>query len=152
MPASNDFATPASVAVLDNAETTIRKGTLNWRKQFMSENQCWTSAEVAEESTSRATNRAAIASRWVREKKIFSVRFEGQQWFPRFQFQDGGPIPAVAQVIKVFPGHATGWELAYFFVTPNSNIGRHKPFELLQKDPARLVSLAQAFAHPADVF
>jgi hypothetical protein len=88
----------------------------------------------------------------MREKKIFSVRFEGQQWFPRFQFQDGGPIRAVAQVIKVFPRHATGWELAYFFVTPNSNIGGRKPLELLKEDPARLVSLAQAFAHPANVF
>jgi len=138
--------------VVDNAETAIRKDTLNWRKQFMSENQCWTSAEVAEESTSRATNRAAIASRWVREKKIFSVRFEGQQWFPRFQFQDGGPIPAVSQVIKVFPGHLTGWELAYFFATPNPNLDGRKPLELLKRDPSRLLSLAQAFAHPADVF
>jgi len=152
VPASNDFASPTSAAVLDNAETAIRKGTLNWRKQFMSENLCWTSAEVAEESSSRATNRAAIASRWAKEKKIFSVRFEGQHWFPRFQFQDGGPIPAVAQVIKVFPGHATGWELAYFFATPNPHIGGRKPIELLKGDPSRLLSLAQAFAHPADVF
>lgn len=138
--------------VVDHAEAAIRKDTLHWRKQFMSENQFWTSAEVAEESTSRATNRAAIASRWVNERKIFSVRFEGQQWFPRFQFQDGGPIPAVAQVIKVFPGHVSGWELAYFFATPNPNIGGRKPLELLKGDPSRLLSLAQAFAHPADVF
>jgi hypothetical protein len=39
------------------------------------------------------------------------------------QFQDGRPIPAVSQVIEVFPEHATGWELAYFFVTANPNIG-----------------------------
>lgn len=138
--------------VVDHAETAIRKDTLNWRRQFMSENQCWTSAEVAEESTSRAANRAAIASRWVNERKIFSVRFEGQQWFPRFQFRDGGPIPTVSQVIKAFPGHVTGWELAYFFATPNPNIGGRKPLELLKGDPSRLLSLAQAFAHPADVF
>jgi hypothetical protein len=136
----------------DDAEPGIRKDTLQWRKQFMSEYQCWTAAQVAEESTSLATNRAAIASRWVAEKNIFAIEFEGQKWFPRFQFQNGRPIPAVSKVIEVFPEHATGWDLAYFFVTPNLNIGRRKPFELLKDDPARVVSLAQAFAHPADVF
>jgi len=138
--------------VADPAETATRKDTLNWRKEFMSRNECWTSAQVAEESSSLAANRAAIASRWVAEKKIFAVEFQGQKWFPRFQFRDGRPAPAVSNVIEVFPEHATGWELAYFFVTPNSNIGGRKPLELLREDPARLVSLAQAFVHPADVF
>jgi len=136
----------------NGAEAAIRKETLNWRKQFFSQNEYWTSAEVAEESSSLASNRAAIASRWLAEKKIFFVRFEGQNRFPRFQFQDGGPIPAVSQVIKVFPEQATGWDLAYFFATPNPNIGGRKPLELLKGDPSRVLSLAQAFAHPADVF
>jgi len=74
------------------------------------------------------------------------------QWFPRFQFQDGRPSPAVADVIKIFPEQASGWELAYFFVTPNMNISGRKPLELLKQDPARLASLAHAFVHPADVF
>jgi hypothetical protein len=138
--------------VVDNAEPAIPKDTLSWRREFMSENECWTSARVAEESSSRATNRAAIASRWATEKKIFSVRFEGQQWFPRFQFQDGMPIAVVSQIMTMFPEHATGWELAYFFAAPNPNLGGRKPLELLKSDPSRLLSLAQAFAHPADVF
>lgn len=133
-------------------ETTPEKDTLKWRKRFMEENPCLTSEQVAEEATSQATNRAAIASRWTKERKIFSLRFEGTQWFPRFQFQDGRPISAVADVIDIFPEQASGWELAYFFVTPNMNIDGCKPVVLLKQDPARLVSLAQAFVHPADVF
>ena len=144
--------TTESSAVPETTEPALAKDTLAWRKQFMSENECWTAAKIAEESTSRATNRAAIASRWAAEKRIFSVRFEGQLWFPRFQFQDGNPIPAVAEVIAKFPEHVTGWELAYFFVIPNPNIAGRKPMELLSSDPSRLASLAQAFAHPADVF
>lgn len=139
--------------VTETREDPVGKDTLDWRKRFMAENECWTAAKVAEESISRAANRAAIASRWAAEKKIFSVRFErGQLWYPRFQFQDGSPIPVIAQVISKFPDHVSGWELAYFFVTPNPNIGGRKPTELLDTDPSRLVSLAQAFAHPADVF
>jgi hypothetical protein len=131
---------------------TPGKDTLNWRKRFMEENPCFTSEQVAEEATSQAANRAAIASRWTKERKVFSVRFEGTQWFPRFEFQDGRPIPAVADVIEIFPEQASGWELAYFFVTPNMNISGRQPLELLKQDPTRLVSLAKAFVHPADVF
>ena len=133
-------------------ESFADKNTLAWRRQFISENHCFNSDQIAQEATSLAANRAAMASRWVKEMKIFSVRFEGQQLFPRFQFEDGRPIPTFSEVIRTFPEHATGWELAYFFVSPNPYIGGRKPLELLKPDPARLVSLAQAFIHPADVF
>ncbi len=136
----------------DEVEEAISRDTLEWRQQFMRSNPSWTSAQVAAESTSTARNRAAIASRWLREKKIFAIRYEGQQCFPRFQFQDGAPSPVIAQVIKIFPEHATGWDLAYFFATPNPNIGGRRPTELLKSNPARVVSLAEAFAHPADAF
>jgi hypothetical protein len=138
--------------VEDEAEEAISRDTLEWRQHFMRSNPFWTSAQVAAESTSTARNRAAIASRWLREKKIFAIRYEGQRCFPRFQFQDGVPSPVIAQVIKIFPEHATGWDLAYFFATPNPNIGGRKPIELLKSNPARVVSLAEAFAHPADAF
>ena len=135
-----------------DAEAVIKKDSLEWRKQFISKFECLTATQVAEESTSLAKNRAAIASRWVAEKKIFGIEFEGQKRFPRFQFQDGRPISAVSEVIERFPEHTTGWDLAYFFVTPNPNVSGRVPIELLKEDPARVVSLAQAFAHPADVF
>lgn len=150
---SSPWGEPGSLTgVLDPRKPAPARDTLGWRKQFVSENPCFSSAQVAEESTSRAENRAALASRWIKEKKIFSVRFEGKQWFPRFQFQDGAPIPVVSEVIRIFPEQATGWDLAYFFSRPNANIEGRKPLELIRTDPDRLRSLAQAFAHPADVF
>lgn len=140
------------VAVEDKAEEEIQKDTLAWRKEFMSEYECWTSTEVARQSSSTAKNVPAIASRWKGEGKIFSVRFEGKTWFPRFQFQDGSPILAVATVIKAFPKHSTGWDLAFFFTNPNSYIGGRKPVEILKSDPERVKLLAQAFVNPADAF
>jgi hypothetical protein len=150
-PAENPGTTPQKHEILIEDKMPNRE-TLEWRKRFMEENSCLTSDQIAEEATSQATNRAAIASRWIKEKKIFSVRFEGAQWFPTFQFQDGRPIAAIREVIEIFPEQASSWELAYFFVTPNMNISGQKPVELVKKDPTRLVSLAKAFVHPADVF
>jgi hypothetical protein len=133
-------------------DSPVAEATLEWRKRFMAKNHTFTSAQVAEESTSQAANRAAIASRWVAEKKIFAVDYAGQKQFPDFQFRHGRPIPAVADVIKAFPDQVSGWELAYFFTAPNPYIGGREPRVLLQRDPSRVVSLARAFAHPADVF
>jgi len=126
--------------------------TVQWRHQFMATVKCWTSATVADQSTSTATNKSAISSRWLREGKIFSVSYKGQRWFPNFQFQNGSPVPVMAKVIEMFPVHMRDWNLAFFFSTPNPYIGGRKPLELIRSNPDRLISLAQRFAHPADVF
>jgi len=138
--------------VASDAEAVVERDTLEWRKRFISEYPQWTSAQIAQESSSLAKNQPSTASRWAKDRRIFAVQFQGQKWFPRFQFTDGRPNPAVLEVLKVFPEHATGWELAYFFTTPNANVSGRRPFELLKEDPSRVVSLARAFVHPADVF
>lgn len=134
------------------AEPNPDKSTLEWRERFVSDHECWTSEEVAKQSGSRARNVSAIASRWTDEKKVFYVRWRGKNLFPKFQFQDGNPIPAVSRVIRTFPEHTTGWELGYFFTTPNSYLRGRKPLELLKRNPAQLDTLVQAYLHPADVF
>jgi hypothetical protein len=134
------------------AQETIDRDTVEWRSQFMKNNPSWTAKDVADQSTSTAKNRAALASRWAQEKKIFAVKFEGQLWYPRFQFQDGEPLPTINQVIQAYPDHANGWDFAYFFATPNANIGGRKPLELLKTDPERVLSLARAAASPADAY
>jgi hypothetical protein len=136
----------------ESAEEVLGKDTLAWRQQFVSQTVCWTADQVASESTSVAKNRSAIASRWQKEKKIFSIRFEGKTLYPKFQFQDGSPVKAVSDVLEVLPEYMTGWDVAFFFTSPNSSLGGRKPLELLRTDTKRLISLAQAFANAADVF
>ena len=134
------------------AQETIDRDTVEWRSQFMKNNPSWTAKDVADQSTSTAKNRAALASRWAQEGKIFAVKYEGQLWYPRFQFQDGEPLTTIGQVIQAYPSHANGWDFAYFFATPNANIGGRKPLELLKSDPQRVLSLARAAASPADAY
>lgn len=42
--------------------------------------------------------------------------------------------------------------LEFFLTSPNSYIGDRRPVDLLESDPDRVLSLARAFAHPADPF
>jgi len=127
------------------------RDSLEWRREFLRSIPYWNSAQVAEQAASTASNKAALASRWLNEKKIFAIK-ASTQVFPQFQFQDGYPIPAVARVIDLFPQYATGWDLAYFFSAPNSFIGGRRPFELLRTEPDRVISLAETFVHPANAF
>jgi len=123
-----------------------------WREHFISHYKGLSASEVADETGNTAKNRSAIASRWTSEKRIFGVRFQNQTLYPAFQFKDGEPIPAIADILKEMPPSFTGWDLAFFLTSPNSYLDGKLPVELLKSKPERVVSLAHAFAHAADAF
>ena len=123
-----------------------------WREHFISHYKALSATEVADETGNTAKNRSAIASRWTTEKKIFGVRFKNQTLYPAFQFKDGEPVPAIADILKEMPSSFTGWDLAFFFTSPNSYLDEKLPVDLLKSKPERVVALAHAFAHAADAF
>jgi hypothetical protein len=125
---------------------------LAWREHFISHYKALSASEVADETGNTAKNRSAIASRWTSEKKIFGVRFHNQTFYPRFQFKDGEPVPAIGNILKEMPPSFTGWDLAFFLTSPNSYLDGKLPLGLLKSDPEHVVSLAHAFAHPADAY
>jgi hypothetical protein len=125
---------------------------LAWREHFVSHYKGLSASQVADETGNTAKNRSAITSRWTSEKKIFGVRFRNQTLYPAFQFKDGEPIPTIAEILKEMPAAFTGWDLAFFMTSPNAYLDGKLPLELLKSNPERLVSLAHAFAHPADAF
>jgi hypothetical protein len=108
-----------------------------------------TSAEVAELNRSEAENRAALASRWKREGRIFSVRHHGRDYFPGFQLRtDGPPREVIADVLKALGGgepHARGrgWETALWFTGANGHLGGRRPVDLLESDPEAVVAAAE---------
>jgi hypothetical protein len=135
-----------------NLSEELERGSRAWREHFISRYKGLSASQVADEAGNSAKNRSAMASRWTSERKIFGVRFQNQTLYPAFQFKDGEPIPAIAQIVKEMPPSFTGWDLAFFLTSPNSYLDGKLPLELLKSEPERVVSLAHAFAHPADAF
>ena len=125
---------------------------LAWREHFISRYRGLSAPQVADETGNTAKNRSAIASRWTAEKKIFGVRFKNQTLYPAFQFKDGEPIPPITDILKEMPSAFTGWDLAFFLTSPNAYLDGKLPLDLLKSQPERVVSLAHAFAHPADAY
>lgn len=102
-----------------------------------------TSSEIADLNDSQAVNRAALASRWKGEGRIFSVRHHGQDYFPAFQFAaDGRPLESVAQVLEAL-GQPRGWETALWFTAANGYLAGRRPVDLLENEPEAAAEAAE---------
>ena len=114
------------------------------RARVMREGEPLTSAQVAELSGSRATNRAALANRWRKSGRIFAVPFAATVYYPAFQFDsDGRPQPVIAKVIALFAEHrASPWSLAIWFLSEHPRLHR-RPAEQVKDAPESVLQDAR---------
>lgn len=113
------------------------------RASLLEEFGALSSAQVAENAGSRASNRAALANRWRTQRRIFAVSHQGRTCFPAFQFDDQGqPLPAVAAVLGLL-GHRDGWAVALWFVAANGWLGGARPVDRLVGDPDSVIEAAR---------
>lgn len=124
LPANDPMSAVRSKIEADNARARVR---------FAEEIPCFTSAELAELAGHSARNRSATGSRWKAEKKAFSVQLSGRELFPAFQFRDGKPDPAIAQVLDALPPGMSQWQVAFWFVSSNPWLDGKIPSENLDK-------------------
>ena len=110
MPANDPMSAVRSKIEADNVRA---------RARFAEVVPCFTSGELAELEGHGAENRSATGSRWKAEKKAFSVQLGGRELFPAFQFRDGKPDWAVAQVLDALPSGMNEWQVAFWFVSSN---------------------------------
>ena len=61
-----------------------------------------------------------VATEWKRSRKIFSVAFNGKDYFPHYQFDASHqPLPIISEVIGKFGPDAGTWIIAAWFHYPN---------------------------------
>ncbi|MFC3326067.1 hypothetical protein [Mesorhizobium cantuariense] len=124
LPANDPMSAVRSKIEADNARARVK---------FAEDVPCLTSADLAELAGHNARNKSATGSRWKAEKKIFSVQLRGRELFPAFQFRDGKPHPAVAQVLQALPPKMTQWQVAFWFVSSNPWLDGRVPSENLEQ-------------------
>jgi hypothetical protein len=117
------------------------------RTELMDEFGLLASSEVAEINQSKAENKAALASRWKGEGRIFSVKHDGRDWFPGFQFETSGrPRPIIARVLEALGG-SREWETALWFTGASGYLDGDRPVDHLEDDPEAVI---RAAAHEAE--
>lgn len=121
------------------------------REHFLATYPTLSSAEVAELSGSSARNRAAIASRWKQEGKIFAVSDQNLDRYPLFQFgEDGKPLPAMEEILRLFEGE-NGWTIALWFAASTDWLGGDPPAARVASDPAAVLEAAQRSVEPLEI-
>jgi hypothetical protein len=116
------------------------------RAGFLRRFEMLSSGEVA--ALSRSGVDSALANRWRREARTFAVNVGGADRFPSFQFgDDGNPIPAMAEIIRLFAGRSP-WALALWFAAPSGWLNGPSPAAVLRTDPASVVEAAERATEP----
>jgi hypothetical protein len=110
LPAYDPVAAVRTKIEADNAAARVR---------FMETVPCYTNAQLADLVGHAAKNRSATGSRWKSDGRVFSVPFQGKEYYPAFQFQDGRPHPAIAAVLSALPDGMSPWQIAFWFVSSN---------------------------------
>jgi hypothetical protein len=89
------------------------------------------------------SNPAALANRWKKEGKLFSISWKGKDWYPRYAFDDViQPRPVIAEVIRTFGGDMDPWRIAAWFESSNARLAGLKPRELMN-EPERIAAAAR---------
>jgi hypothetical protein len=120
------------------------------RLRYMKEVPLLRSSDVAEISGSQARNGSARASRWKLEQRIFSVPWNGVDYYPAFQFArtDGQPLPAIKTILDIFGGQLTPWQTALWFWGGNGWLHDKSPMEMIQRDPQAVIEAAKHEMEP----
>lgn len=76
---------------------------------------------------------------------ILSFAWRQTLWVPLFQFEAGSSTvrPSVARVMDELHGAFDGWEIAVWFVQPNSWLQAQRPLDLLGKQDAEVLQAAR---------
>lgn len=119
------------------------------RRRFLSEVPTLKSSQIAELTGSTARNSSAKASRWKAEGRIFSVKSNGVDLYPSFQFSaTGEPLPELREILRLFEAWPE-WTIALWFFSANAWLPEERtPLEVFASDRAAVVEAARKDSEP----
>jgi hypothetical protein len=129
------------------ARTAIAADNARERARFMSEVECLNTKQIAEYAGHRAANASVTASRWKQQRRIFSIPWQGSELYPAFQFQDGQPKPAIAEILRALPQNYSPWQTAFWFTSANGWLDGAVPADRLERADA-VIAAAQIANQP----
>lgn len=105
-----------------------------------------TAAQIAERIGPQQASLGELPGQWVRERRIFTIRRDGVDYFPGYGLDAGAgwrPFKGLEAVLEVFGDARDGWGLAYWFLSANSFLGGRRPQDTLVSEPEQVVAAAR---------
>ncbi|MGO4317777.1 hypothetical protein [Agrobacterium sp. MCAB5] len=117
------------------------------RARFFAEWPSFTSKDLADVAGHGSKNKSMTASRWKVKGKVFSIKHGGVEYFPAFQFEEGQPIESIAKVLSLLGGKKSGWQLAFWFTSPNGWLAGKRPVDVLKEGDAAISAADREVEH-----
>lgn len=106
------------------------------------------SGEVADLLELASDDRESEVKELHAQGQLMAVRIQGNDWYPKFQFQpeSGQPLPAMSRLIANFGvrGDPVGsWGLVYWLTGPCGLLEDRTPLGLIFQEPDRVLDVAE---------
>lgn len=104
---------------------------------------------TAEQITELVGCDKALLKKWKKDQLIFSVRYDGTEYFPCYALDPGAdhrPAEALSEVLAIFRDRKNDWGIAIWFASLNSYLGGRRPQDLMTEQPRRIIAAAEAEA------
>lgn len=88
-------------------------------------------------------------ARQITERSVLSFEWHDENWLPVFQFEPATPTvkPAIQILVNELSGALDGWELARWFVQPNTWLDEVAPLPVLHSQFSRVHDVARALRY-----
>jgi hypothetical protein len=102
-----------------------------------------TAAQIANLADLGSANPIATVGRWKRQGRIFALRRDGKDYYPRYALgSDFCPLPVVKEVMKVLTDYDPEL-LASWFDSSSRFLGGRRPREIMAVEPATVLKSAR---------
>ena len=120
--------------------------------EWLLAHEAWSTASLVNaRQPAPLDDKEALARRWLAERRIFAVTFEGTALFPSYQFgPTGQPHPVIEAVLEVF-GAVEPRVVAAWFAFPNAWISRVSRFGMDAVAPREALGRAEEVLHAARI-
>jgi hypothetical protein len=108
----------------------------------------WSDAEeLARRQGHRCGNGLGVVARWICQRRIVSIRWEGGYWIPLFQFTRPSFLlrPSLATVLGELNPVLDDWDVACWFATANDLLGGVCPARAFGSRLPHVLNAARAF-------
>lgn len=115
------------------------------RESFLARHGAFEVQEAIVSAGYKTKNPSEQFSRWLEAGKVFAVETAGKRLLPAFQFDPvtGQLRSEVAELLKIFEGHRSGWEIALWMASPNGWLDAAAPLDLWPGSAAGVLAAAR---------
>ena len=94
-------------------------------KAILEEGEWLTAEQLNALQPKPPTQKSQPATDWKRRSRIFGVNYGGQEYFARYQFDEGyQPLAVIKEVLRDFGEVADNWKIAAWFHFPNGWVSK----------------------------